>query len=123
VLEVEAATPAVGRWDRLRLDLLVTNLLTNALRYGDRRPVAVRVVSEANEVRVVVVDQGMGIRPEDQERIFERFVRAVPARQFGGLGIGLWLSRQIAEAHGGSLRVTSAPGAGSTFTLSLPRLV
>ncbi len=120
-LVVDAVGPTHGRWDWLRLDLVVTNLLTNALRYGERRPVHVRVDADAKRARVTVVDEGMGIRGEDRERIFERFARAVPARQFGGLGVGLWLSRQIAEAHGGSLRVVSAPGAGSTFTLELPR--
>jgi PAS domain S-box-containing protein len=120
-LVVDAATPAPGRWDRLRLDLIVTNLLTNALRYGEKRPVHARVEADGTRARVIVVDEGMGIRAEDQERIFERFVRAVPTRQFGGLGVGLWLARQIAEAHGGSLRVESKPEAGSTFTLELPQ--
>jgi PAS domain S-box-containing protein len=120
-LVVDAALPAPGRWDRLRLDLIVTNLLTNALRYGEKRPVRARVEADGTRARVIVVDEGMGIRPEDQERIFERYVRAVPSRQFGGLGVGLWLARQIAEAHGGSLRVVSVPGAGSTFTLELPQ--
>jgi PAS domain S-box-containing protein len=121
-LVVDATTPAYGRWDRLRLDLIVTNLLTNALRYGEKRPVRARVEADGVLARVIVADEGMGIRAEDRERIFERFVRAVPARQFGGLGVGLWLARQIAEAHGGSLRVTSEPGAGATFTLELPQM-
>ena len=120
-LRVAAGERVSGDWDRLRLDLVITNLLTNALRYGDKQPVDVRVEADGERARVTVADRGIGIRPEDQARIFERFVRAAPARQFGGLGVGLWLARQIAEAHGGTLRVVSAPDAGSTFTLELPR--
>ena len=119
-LEVDAPAPVSGRWDRLRIDLVVTNLLTNALRYGERRPVRIAVALAGGRARIVVEDHGLGIRPEDQERIFERFVRAVPSRQFGGLGVGLWLSRQIVDAHGGRLTVESESGQGSRFTVELP---
>jgi PAS domain S-box-containing protein len=119
-LVVDAPAPVVGRWDRLRIDLVVTNLLTNALRYGERRPVRIAVATVRDKARVVVEDQGLGIRREDQERIFERFVRAVPSQKFGGLGVGLWLSRQIVDAHGGRLTVASEAGQGSRFTVELP---
>jgi signal transduction histidine kinase len=111
----------MGNWDRLRVDLVITNLLTNALRYGERRPVRLTVGEAGALGRIIVEDHGLGIRPEDRERIFERFVRAVPSRQFGGLGVGLWLSRQIVEAHGGKLVVASEAGAGSRFTVELPK--
>jgi PAS domain S-box-containing protein len=120
-LEIDAPAPVVGRWDRLRIDLVVTNLLTNALRYGERRPVKLTVADAGAHARLVVEDHGLGIRPEDQERIFERFVRAVPSRQYGGLGVGLWLSRQVVEAHGGRLAVQSEAGVGSRFTVELPK--
>jgi signal transduction histidine kinase len=120
-LTIDAPAPVVGRWDRLRIDLVITNLLTNALRYGERRPVRVSIAETDANALVTVEDRGLGIRPEDLERIFDRFVRAVPSRQFGGLGVGLWLSRQIAEAHGGRLVVTSETGVGSRFTVELPK--
>jgi PAS domain S-box-containing protein len=119
-LTIDAAEPVLGQWDRLRIDLVITNLLTNALRYGERRPVHVAVDRAGATGRLMVEDRGIGIRPEDRERIFERYVRAVPSRQYGGLGVGLWLSRQIVEAHGGRLQVESEAGAGSRFIVELP---
>jgi signal transduction histidine kinase len=110
-----------GTWDRLRLDQVVTNLVGNALKYGRGKPVEVTVEGAAQVVRLAVRDQGIGIAPEHQERIFERFERAVADRSYGGLGLGLWITRQIVEAHGGSVRVESAPAAGSTFLVELPR--
>jgi signal transduction histidine kinase len=67
-----------------------------------------------------VADEGIGIAPEDQRRVFERFERAASARHYGGLGLGLWIARQIVEASSGEIRVESRPGAGSTFTVELP---
>jgi PAS domain S-box-containing protein len=113
--------PVVGRWDRLRLEQVFTNLLSNAAKYGAGRPVEVRVEGDGAVARLAVRDHGIGIAPEDQGRIFGRFERAAPARHYPGLGMGLYITRQIVEAHGGSVRVASAPGAGSTFTVELPR--
>jgi signal transduction histidine kinase len=110
----------VGHWDRLRLELVVTNLLTNAARYGNGQPVRLTVAAHDGGVRLTVEDGGIGIRREDHERIFERYVRAVPARQYGGLGVGLWLARQLVDAHGGRLTVESEEGAGARFVMELP---
>ncbi len=112
--------PMVG--DEFRIEQVITNLLTNALRYGQRKPVAVTVgVRESeSEAFVSVRDQGMGIQPEDQERIFEQFERTEGSAQIAGLGLGLYIARQIAQAHHGRLEVRSAPGDGAEFILSLP---
>jgi PAS domain S-box-containing protein len=113
--------PTTGRWDRLRIEQVVTNLLLNAAKFGEGRPIALRVEEEGARARVRVSDEGIGISPEWQRRVFERFERAVPAQHFGGLGLGLYITRQIVDAHGGTIAVDSAPGEGSTFTVELPR--
>lgn len=108
--------------DEFRIEQVITNLLTNALRYGQGKPVAVTVgVREQEpEAFVSVRDQGNGIAPADQERIFEQFERTDDAAQVGGLGLGLYIARQIAQAHQGRLEVRSTPGEGAEFILSLP---
>ncbi|WP_437747620.1 ATP-binding sensor histidine kinase [Sorangium sp. So ce1504] len=111
----------VGLWDRSRVDQIVTNLLANAIKFGAGKPIEVVLGEEAGMARLSVRDHGIGIDPERQEWIFERFERAVSNRHYGGLGLGLYISRRIAEAHGGSIRVESAPGAGATFIVELPR--
>ena len=115
-----ATLPLEG--DEFRIEQVITNLLTNALRYGDGKPVAVTVGvrEEEREAFVSVRDQGAGIAPADQERIFEQFERAEGSGQVPGLGLGLYIARQIAQAHQGRLEVRSAPGEGSEFILSLP---
>jgi signal transduction histidine kinase len=120
-IELEAAEAVVGNWDELRLETLVTNLIANGLKYGEGRPVKVSVASNGLEAVLTVQDQGIGIAPEDQQRIFERFGRAVSDRRYGGFGIGLWLVREIAQAHGGRVDLASAPGTGSTFVVHLPK--
>jgi len=119
-LRADGAEP--GRWDRVRLEQVVTNLLVNAVKFGAGRPIEVAVEGDGDRVRLSVEDRGIGIAEEHHARVFGRFERAVPAQQFGGLGLGLWIARQIVEAHGGTIRLRSAPGAGSTFTVELPRL-
>ncbi|AKJ00757.1 signal transduction histidine kinase [Archangium gephyra] len=107
-------------WDRGRIEQALINLVTNALKFGAGRPIEVHVSAEGGAVRIAVRDHGIGIAPEALERIFERFERAVSSRRYGGLGLGLFLTRQIAESHGGTIHVESRPGEGSTFELLLP---
>ncbi|WP_304984715.1 MULTISPECIES: HAMP domain-containing sensor histidine kinase [unclassified Corallococcus] len=120
-LGLEAPVPVVGRWDRLRLEQVVTNLVSNALKYGAGRPVIVSVEAQGSLARLTVKDHGIGIAPDDLARIFERFERAVSDRHYGGLGLGLYITRQIVEAFGGTVRAVSTPGEGATFLLELPR--
>ena len=109
-----------GHWDPMRVDQVVTNLLSNALKYGAGRPIAIALERRADRVQLVVADRGIGIAEADQARIFERFERAVSSRSYSGLGLGLWILAQILEAMGGSIAVVSQPGVGSTFTAELP---
>ena len=121
-VRVDAPGPLQGRWDSLRLDQVLVNLLTNAAKYGAGRPVLVEASFEGEElVRVSVRDEGIGISAEDLPRLFGRFERAVSDRHYGGLGLGLYISRQIVDAMGGRIEVESRPGSGSIFTVRLPR--
>jgi NO-binding membrane sensor protein with MHYT domain/anti-sigma regulatory factor (Ser/Thr protein kinase) len=117
--EVQARGALVGHWDGARLEQVVASLLANAVKYGQGRPIDVTLTGEGGVAQLAVRDRGMGIPPEDRQRIFERFERAA-SRNFGGLGLGLYIVRQIVEAHGGSIHVESALGEGSTFTVLLP---
>ena len=119
-LTVNAEPGILVRADALRIEQAVENVLINAAKYGAGREIDVSVVREEACARVSIKDQGMGIAPADHERIFDRFERAAPASSFGGLGLGLYLTRQVIHAHGGSISVDSAPGKGATFHLRLP---
>ncbi|WP_233278085.1 CHASE domain-containing protein [Myxococcus stipitatus] len=120
-LDVDTPQPVTGRWDRLRLEQVITNLMSNALKYGHGSPVDVRVRGDEHEARLEVQDRGIGIAPEDAGRVFDRFERAVSSRHYGGLGLGLFITRQLVEAHGGSISLESTPGQGTTFIVHLPR--
>ena len=120
-VRVEAHGPAHGQWDRLRVEQVLVNLLSNALKYGQGQPVEIKVTSDADAVTWRITDHGIGIAPEHRQRIFGRFERAVSARSYGGLGLGLYISHQIVQVHGGTLQVWSELGVGSTFAVTLPR--
>jgi PAS domain S-box-containing protein len=117
---LRAPSRLCGRWDRGRLDQVFSNLLGNAFKYAAGTKVSVAITSTDGRACVEVSDQGRGIPAADQGRIFERFVRAVPAHGYGGLGLGLYLTRQIVEAHGGAVGVDSVEGEGSVFRVWLP---
>ena len=114
------ASPAVGDWDPNRLEQVAVNLLSNAIKYGAGRPIEVSVTATPTSAHLIVRDQGIGIPPDRLPHIFNRFERAVADMTYSGIGLGLYITRQIVEAHGGRIRVESVPGQGSTFTVELP---
>jgi signal transduction histidine kinase len=120
-LVVRAPLAAVGYWDRGRVDQVISNLVANAIKYGEGKPIEVAVETTEDRAVVRVRDGGVGIALGDHERIFGRFERAVSSRNYGGIGVGLWTVKQIVDALAGSVSVDSQPGMGATFTVALPR--
>jgi PAS domain S-box-containing protein len=110
-----------GRWDRLRIEQVIVNLLTNALKYAAGTPVEITLVGTEQDVTVTVSDLGPGIPEAERERVFLRFERAAPMRNFGGLGLGLYVARQIVEAHGGKIDLVHPRVKGAEFVIRLPR--
>ena len=111
--------PVSGQWDALRLEQVFANLLTNALKYGQGRPVYVTGKRGEGRTIVEVSDHGIGIDTADSARVFEKFERALPS-EYGGFGLGLYIARELVEAHGGRITLDSAGGRGSTFRVELP---
>ncbi len=109
----------MGQWDRFRLEQVATNLLSNAIKFGAGKPIAVAVREHRGLTTLEVQDHGIGIPPGMLNRIFDPFERAVSVRNYGGLGLGLFIVRTIVEGLGGIVRVESKPNAGSTFTVEL----
>ncbi len=121
-VDVRTDDPAVGSWDRFRVEHVVQNLLSNALKFGSGRPITIRVWSEGERAHLSITDRGIGIPPELQEQIFEPFERGrASTRHYGGLGLGLHITRMIVRALGGDVYAESEPGKGSTFVVDLPR--
>jgi signal transduction histidine kinase len=120
-LHCDLSAAVVGTWDRLATEQILDNLVSNAIRYGDGKPVTIELESDPGWVRVRVIDRGIGVPPADRERIFQRFQQASGMARSGGFGIGLWVASNLARAQGGELAVESETGAGSTFMVRLPR--
>lgn len=112
----------VGRWDRGRLVQITNHLLSNAARYGAGAPIEVKVRKEDGVATLSIRDHGVGIPPEGRARVFERFERLVSAQQYAGFGLGLWITRQLVLALGGSIELVSAAGEGATFIVTLPSM-
>lgn len=119
-VELRTESGLRGNWDAFRLEQVLVNLLTNAGKYGRGEPVAIAAKREGDFAVVTVTDRGEGIAAEDLDRIFQLFERAHKDSNVSGLGLGLYLSRQIVERHRGTLTVASTPPYGSTFSLRLP---
>ena len=119
-LHLEVTGPVCGVWDRLRIQQIAWNLLSNAVRYGAGSPIHVAIESGEDRASLVVRDQGIGIAAEDLVRIFEPYQRATGVKTHGGFGLGLWIVQRLASAMGGTVAVHSSPGQGATFTVTLP---
>ena len=117
----ERQGPVWGNFDVSRVDQVITNLVANAIRYGRGKPISLGVAGQRETARFWVEDHGIGIPPEHQARIFQQYERAAPSTSYGGLGLGLWISRQLVEAMGGTIAVRSEVDVGSTFTVEIPR--
>ena len=115
-----SAAHAIARWDRSRVEQVVSNLISNAIRYAAGTSIEVAVTCEAGDVLIAVRDGGPGLPEQQIARIFERFERGASMRHFGGLGLGLYLVRQITEAHGGSVIAHNGEGGGACITLRMP---
>jgi PAS domain S-box-containing protein len=120
LLVMRDSEPVLGRWDALRLGQVVTHLLSNAVKFGPGRPVELEVRADVDSGLLVVRDHGIGIAADRVDGLFQRFERAVPVRNYGGLGLGLYRLHRIVEAHGGQVSVSSVPGEGATFSVRLP---
>lgn len=119
-IEVVAPPSVRGRWDRLAIEQMIANLISNAIKYGDGKPVRATLSADSRCVRLEIEDHGIGISAQNQARIFGRFEQVVTSATRTGFGVGLWLARSLIEAHGGSIEVKSSPGLGSTFVVRLP---
>ncbi len=119
-LSVKLGGALVGTWDRLRIEQVLTNLLSNAIKYAAQAPIEVSLAQEGNTAVLEVRDRGPGIPEEAQARIFNRFERAAEIRHYGGLGLGLYVVREIVKAHDGMVSVHNRPGGGACFIVRLP---
>lgn len=110
----------VGIWDSYRIEQVIVNLISNAIKYGAKKPILIEVLKKNETAIIHVKDYGIGIAKENQQRIFNRFERAVSAKGVTGLGLGLYIVKKILAAHQGSISLESDVGQGSTFTVELP---
>jgi signal transduction histidine kinase len=120
-LEIVGDLAVTGRWDRFRIDQVVTNLVGNAVKFGLGKPIEVRISSSDGSATLMVIDHGLGVLEDQRERIFRPFERGVSVRHYGGLGLGLYIARTILTLLGGTITVEPEPGGGSRFTVTLPK--
>lgn len=119
-VRIDANGPVRGTWDKIRIEQVVVNLLSNAIKYGNGKPIEIKIRKRNSVAKISVKDSGIGIPAEQHKRIFTRFARDVKPADYKGLGVGLYITNQIVNAHKGKIRVKSSPGKGSTFTIELP---
>lgn len=109
-----------GFWDKLRIEQAITNIISNAIRYGRNNPIDITIKKYYSNAQIIVEDHGIGMNKNTQKKIFDLFERGVAQENYKGLGVGLYITRQIIDAHGGTIKVISKEGKGSTFILILP---
>lgn len=119
-IQYSGCAPIHGHWDWFRVEQVLLNLLLNAVRYGNGKPIQVSVHPVDSRVQIVVRDHGLGIPPADQARIFQRFERAISENEVCGLGLGLYIAKTIVQLHGGEIHLKSDQGHGAEFTVILP---
>ncbi|WPU66502.1 sensor histidine kinase [Peredibacter starrii] len=119
-INLDTAARVVGQWDSHRIEQVVTNLLTNAMKYGEGNPIYIRISKLGDKGLLTVRDEGIGIAEVDNKRIFDQFERVASQDEVSGLGLGLYITKQFVEAHGGKIHVDSKLNEGSTFTVELP---
>ncbi len=119
-VETDLQEDVVGVWDRLAVEQVVENLLSNALKFGASSPVTLTLRADHQAAHLSIRDRGIGISEANRSRIFQRFERAVTQSEHGGFGVGLWLANQLIVAMGGTISIESPPGQGATFLVTLP---
>lgn len=119
-IDIEIQNEIIGKWDTFRIEQVLLNLITNAVKFSDGKPIKIIVAQKEGWAIIDIIDQGIGISPDNQKRVFEKYERAVSRNDYSGLGLGLYISSQIARAHGGQITVDSKLGEGSKFSLHLP---
>jgi PAS domain S-box-containing protein len=119
-LTFKSAGPCVGVWDRVRLEQVTSNLIANAIKYAAGKPIDVSLFRDGNDAVIAVSDHGPGLADDALGKLFDRFERAAPLRHYGGLGLGLYISREIASAHGGTIAAENLSSGGARFTVRLP---
>ncbi len=117
---LDAKVSAVGKWDKLRIEQVITNFLSNAIKYGQGKPIEIKVTNRGSLARFRIKDQGIGIAPDQKSALFEKFKRGDEKEQNKGLGVGLYIANQIIKAHKGEIKVISKPKKGATFVVDLP---
>ena len=119
-LRLALSNGIVGQWDRFRLDEALSNVISNAIKYGAGHPIDIQLQARDEKAVVVVEDHGIGIAPDDLSRIFERFERTIASKNYGGLGLGLYITRKIVEQHRGSITAENRPTGGARFVIEVP---
>ena len=120
-IKIQAKSSVLGKWDKSRIEQVVTNLISNAIKYGNGKPIEIKIFKSGNQGKFIIKDHGMGIPPHEQKVIFDLFKRASgPGEYTKGLGVGLFITSQIVKIHGGKIKVSSVPTKGTSFTIELP---